>query len=101
GERWGRRDAKEPAYDATRGPRLWSRFAKKYGQPGKVVNFFFGDHSQSKARAAKLEQELARNYRDGVKPGGPALPRATVSARPANPNSPRGESAAGPAAAAA
>ncbi len=96
-DRVGLRYAYEAGYDVTKGPRLWSRFAKKYGQPGKVVNFFFGDHSQSQARAAKLEKELARNYRDGVKPGGPALPRATVSARPANPNSPRGEFDSGPA----
>jgi Zn-dependent protease with chaperone function len=100
-DRVGLRYAYEAGYDVTRGPRLWNRFARKYGQPGKVANFFFGDHSQSSARAAKLEKELARNYRDGAKPGGLALPRATVMARSANPDLPRGESAAGSAAAAA
>jgi Zn-dependent protease with chaperone function len=100
-DRVGLRYSYEAGYDVTKGPRLWNRFAKKYGQPGKVVNFFFGDHSQSQARADKLEKELARNYRDGVKPGGPTLPRATVSARPANPNSPRGEFDSGATSAAA
>ncbi len=100
-DRVGLRYAYEAGYDVTKGPRLWSRFARKYGQPGKVANFFFGDHSQSSARAARLEKELARNYRDGAKPGGPTLPRATVTARAANPDSPRGEFAPGPAAAAA
>ncbi len=100
-DRVGLRYAYEAGYDVTKGPRLWNRFSRKYGQPGKVANFFFGDHSQSSARAAKLEKELARNYRDGVKPGGPTLPRARVAARAANPDSPRGEFAEGTVAAAA
>ena len=100
-DRVGMRYAYEAGYDVTKGPRLWSRFARKYGQPGKVANFFFGDHSQSSARAAKLEQEIAYNYPAGPKAAGPALRRATVTARAANPDSPRGESAAGPATAAA
>ena len=100
-DRVGMRYAYEAGYDVTKGPRLWSRFARKYGQPGRVANFFFGDHSQSSARAAKLEQEIAYNYPAGPKAAGPALRRATVTARAANPDSPRGESAAGPATAAA
>ena len=36
------------------------------------VNFFFSDHSLSAARATKLEEEIAINYPDGPKPGGPA-----------------------------
>ncbi len=100
-DRVGLRYAYEAGYDVTKGPRLWNRFARKYGQPGKVANFFFGDHSQSSARAAKLEKELAHNYPDGAKPGGSALPRATVLARAANPTSPRSDAAAGPVAAAA
>ena len=38
----------------------------------KVANFFFSDHSQSAARATKLEKEIAYNYPDGPKPDGPA-----------------------------
>ena len=70
-DRVGLRYAYEAGYDVTKGPRLWNRFAKKYGDGNKVANFFFGDHSQSAARAAKLEKELVYNYPDGPKPGGP------------------------------
>jgi len=75
-DRVGLRYAYEAGYDVTKGPRLWNRFAKKYGEPGKVTNFFFGDHSQSSARAAKLEKELAYNYPEGPKPDGSAWRRA-------------------------
>ncbi len=71
-DRVGLRYAYEAGYDITKGPRLWNRFAKKYGEGSKAVNFFFGNHSQSAARAAKLEKEIAYNYPDGPKPGGPA-----------------------------
>jgi Zn-dependent protease with chaperone function len=71
-DRVGLRYAYEAGYDITKGPRLWNRFAKKYGEGNKVVNFFFADHSQSAARATKLEKEIAYNYPDGPKPDGPA-----------------------------
>jgi len=71
-DRVGLRYAYEAGYDVTKGPRLWNRFAKKYGEVNKVVGFFFSDHSQSAARAAKLEKELAYNYPEGPKPEGPA-----------------------------
>jgi Zn-dependent protease with chaperone function len=71
-DRVGLRYAYEAGYDITKGPRLWNRFAKKYGEGNKVVNFFFADHSQSAARATKLEREIAYNYPDGPKPDGPA-----------------------------
>jgi hypothetical protein len=64
-DRVGLRYAYEAGYDITKGPRLWNRFAKKYGESGKVGNFFFGDHSLSSARAVNLERELAHNYPDG------------------------------------
>jgi hypothetical protein len=75
-DRVGLRYAYEAGYDITKGPRLWQRFAKKYGEPGKVANFFFGNHSLSSARAVNLERQLALNYPDGAKDGG----RRTVSA---------------------
>jgi Zn-dependent protease with chaperone function len=90
-DRVGLRYAYEAGYDITKGPRLWNRFARKYGEGNKVANFFFSDHSQSAARATKLEKELAYNYPDGPKPDGPvrqarrpeAPPRAvTVAASP-------------------
>ena len=68
----GLRYAYEAGYDITKGPRLWNRFAKKYGEGNKAANFFFSDHSLSAARATKLEKEIAYNYPDGPKPDGPA-----------------------------
>ena len=84
-DRVGLRYAYEAGYDITKGPRLWNRFAKKYGEGNKVVNFFFGDHSQSAARATKLEKEIAFNYPDGPKPGGPARKARHGAAAPRRP----------------
>src|SRR4029450_12182313 len=69
-DRVGLRYAYEAGYDISKGPRLWQRFAKKYGESGKAANFFFGDHSLSSARAINLERQLALNYPDGAKAGG-------------------------------
>jgi len=83
-DRVGLRYAYEAGYDITKGPRLWNRFAKKYGEGNKAMNFFFSDHSLSAARATKLEKEIAYNYPDGPKPDGPA--RAShPAAAPATP----------------
>jgi Zn-dependent protease with chaperone function len=75
-DRVGLRYAYEAGFDVTKGPRLWQRFARKYGDSSKVHNFFFSNHSQSSARAAKLERELALNYPDGPKRD-PGRPKAT------------------------
>lgn len=61
-DRVGLRYAWEAGYDVTKGPQLWQRFADKYGEGNKVVNFFFSDHSQSLIRSRNLRQELAYNY---------------------------------------
>jgi hypothetical protein len=61
-DRVGLRYAHEAGYRVARGPALWNRFAKKYGDQNKVANFFFGDHSVARARAANLERELRLNY---------------------------------------
>jgi Zn-dependent protease with chaperone function len=87
-DRVGLRYAYEAGYDITKGPRLWNRFAKKYGEGNKAVNFFFGDHSLSAARAAKLEKEIAFNYPDGPKAGGPAQNARDAAPAPA-PTSPQ------------
>ena len=88
-DRVGLRYAYEAGYDITKGPRLWNRFAKKYGEGNKVANFFFSDHSLSAARATKLEKEIAYNYPDGPKPDGPRraakptqAPSTTVASAP-------------------
>jgi Zn-dependent protease with chaperone function len=84
-DRVGLRYAYEAGYDITKGPRLWNRFAKKYGEGNKVVNFFFADHSQSAARATKLEKEIAYNYPDGPKAAGPAR-QARRASPPSSPS---------------
>jgi Zn-dependent protease with chaperone function len=61
-DRVGLRYAYEAGYDVRKGPRLWLRFAKKYGNDNKALNFFFGSHSSALDRAKKLEREIALNY---------------------------------------
>jgi Zn-dependent protease with chaperone function len=68
-DRVGLRYAYEAGYDIRKGPELWNRFARKYGEGSRVVNFFFGDHSQSAARAVKLQAQIAYNYPDAPKRG--------------------------------
>jgi Zn-dependent protease with chaperone function len=80
-DRVGLRYAYEAGYDISKGPRLWQRFAKKYGEPGKVANFFFGNHSLASARAVNLEKQIALNYPDGPKDTGVRL--ATAGKTPA------------------
>ena len=66
-DRVGLRYVYEAGYDVTRAPNLWKRFAAKYGDGGKVENFFFGSHSLSSERAADLEREIRANYSDPAK----------------------------------
>jgi len=61
-DRVGLRYAYEAGYDAAKAPRLWQRFATKYGSGNRVVNFIFGGHSTSSARIANLQQQLAWNF---------------------------------------
>jgi Zn-dependent protease with chaperone function len=63
-DRVGLRYAYEAGFDVTKGPELWNRFARKYGESSKAANFFFGDHSLASARAKNLARELALNYPD-------------------------------------
>ncbi len=64
-DRVGLRYAYEAGYDIRKGPRLWNRFAQKYGDSPKALNFFFGDHSRSADRARTLQSEIALNYGPG------------------------------------
>ncbi len=61
-DRVGLRYVYEAGYNVGTGPRLWHRFAEKYGNDNAVVNFFFGSHSRSLTRAAHLDAEIALNY---------------------------------------
>lgn len=62
-DRVGLRYAHEGGYDVAKGPALWTKFARKYGEGNRVFSFFFSDHSQALVRARNLERELAFNYR--------------------------------------
>jgi hypothetical protein len=62
-DRVGLRYAYEGGYDVSKGPGLWVKFAKKYGEGNKLVNFFLSDHSQSLVRAKNLQREIGYNYR--------------------------------------
>jgi hypothetical protein len=64
-DRVGLRYAYEAGYAVRKGPRLWDRFARKYGSENRVTNFFFGDHEVAKARARNLRRELRLNYPEG------------------------------------
>ena len=63
-DRVGLRYVYEAGFDYTKAPKLWNRFAAKYGDQDKVTNFFFGNHSLSAKRAKQLTTEIARNYSD-------------------------------------
>jgi len=62
-DRVGLRYAYEGGYAVNKGPGLWMKFAKKYGEGNRTLNFFFSDHSQALVRAQNLEREIAYNYR--------------------------------------
>jgi Zn-dependent protease with chaperone function len=62
-DRVGLRYAYEGGYDVSKAPRLWERFAEKFGDEGKVVNFLIGDHSRAVVRSAHMRQQIALNYR--------------------------------------
>ena len=62
-DRVGMRYAYEAGYDVSKAPKLWQRFADKYGDPDKTVNFFFGNHSVASDRKRNAEAEIEHNYR--------------------------------------
>lgn len=66
-DRVGLRYAWEAGYDVGKAPRLWQRFADKYGNGNRVVNFFFADHSASQDRARKLAAEIDVNYPEAAR----------------------------------
>jgi len=79
-DRVGLRYVYEAGYDYTKAPKLWRRFAEKYGDQNAVENFFFGDHSLSTKRAAALDKEIKNNYSNLAKD--PPTTKATAAAAP-------------------
>jgi len=62
-DRAGLRYAYEGGFDVNQGPKLWKRFAEKYGSQDQVSNFFFGSHSTAEARVKNLTREIELNYK--------------------------------------
>jgi Zn-dependent protease with chaperone function len=62
-DRVGLRYAHEGGFDVARGPALWEKFRKKYGEDSAMTNFLFGSHSRPSDRIRNLERELRLNYR--------------------------------------
>jgi Zn-dependent protease with chaperone function len=63
-DRVGLRYAYEGGFDVSKGPELWQKFRKKYGEEGTMANFLFGSHSRPSDRIRNLERELRLNYPD-------------------------------------
>jgi Zn-dependent protease with chaperone function len=63
-DRVGLRYAHQGGFDVTRGPDLWKKFRKKYGEDSAATNFLFGSHSRPSDRIRNIERELALNYRN-------------------------------------
>jgi hypothetical protein len=63
-DRVGLRYAYEGGYDVTKAMEIWKKFAEKYGDSPKAVNFFFGAHSRSAKRAELLDEQIDWNYAD-------------------------------------
>ncbi|HEY7698536.1 MAG TPA: M48 family metalloprotease, partial [Vicinamibacteria bacterium] len=66
-DRVGLRYAHEGGFDVSRGPALWKKFRKKYGEDSAATNFLFGSHSRPSDRIRNIERELALNYRNETK----------------------------------
>jgi Zn-dependent protease with chaperone function len=66
-DRVGLRYAHQGGFDVSRGPELWKKFRKKYGEDSAMTNFLFGSHSRPSDRIRNIERELALNYRDEAK----------------------------------
>jgi Zn-dependent protease with chaperone function len=61
-DRVGLRYAHEGGFDVSRGPSLWKKFRKKYGEESAATNFLFGSHSRPSDRIRNIEREIATNY---------------------------------------
>jgi len=66
-DRVGLRYAHEGGFDVSRGPALWKKFRKKYGEDSAATNFLFGSHSRPSDRVRNVERELALNYPNEMK----------------------------------
>ena len=63
-DRVGLRYAYEGGFDVSKGPGLWDKFRKKYGEADTMSNFLFGSHSRPTDRIRNIRRELRVNYRD-------------------------------------
>ncbi len=63
-DRVGLRYAYEAGFDVSKGPGLWEKFRKKYGEADTMSTFLFGSHSRPTDRIRNIRRELRVNYRD-------------------------------------
>ena len=63
-DRVGLRYAYEAGFDVSKGPGLWEKFRKKYGEADTMSNFLFGSHSRPTDRIRNINRELRVNYLD-------------------------------------
>ena len=63
-DRVGLRYAYEAGYDISKGPELWMKFRKKYGEQSTLANFLYGSHSRPTDRIRNIRRELRLNYPD-------------------------------------
>lgn len=66
-DRVGLRYAYEAGFDVSKGPALWQKFRKKYGEDSTMSNFLFGSHSRPSDRIRNLQRELRLNYPDTIR----------------------------------
>jgi Zn-dependent protease with chaperone function len=66
-DRVGLRYAYEAGYDVSKGPVLWQKFRKKYGEESTMSNFLFGSHSRPSDRIRNIQRELRLNYQDAIR----------------------------------
>ena len=64
-DRVGLRYAYEAGYDVSKAPRLWERFAQRYGSLPRFVHFFVDEHSRSPERARHVARQIEWNYAGG------------------------------------
>lgn len=62
-DRVGLRYAHQAGFDVSAGVRVWEKFRDRYGEEGRLTNFFVGDHSRPSDRIRNLRTELSYNYR--------------------------------------
>jgi Zn-dependent protease with chaperone function len=65
-DRVGLRYAYEAGFDVSKGPELWQKFRKKYGEADTMSNFLYGSHSRPTDRIRNIRRELRVTYQNAL-----------------------------------